>query len=517
VLGWLGGSKVDHPLADPKESKRMIADIPTADPLKAMGEVVFWLDSVNRTEAFRLDRRYDLLDQLDQAGKNHLRKLSQDYLQIRQQKYQEHRVWTAMFDFWRHVGGGYVQCIEGFQAGAAGAGSIKANVPAIVGRALRAVGQQLKWLLLRYGPLDDRLWSDLGRIYAFAEVKGFAERSVAIYPGAHGESSARKEFLKAAMLAASSTDSLLPNQVDLVERTVAFFSRLYVLDVQPSEVCTHSFDLAMRKPPARVQAKARPEPSVRYFGAGPGADELNRLLGVLLKEGVLPGDVFLGGDYEPQLVIDVWRHLANYWGPKPPARNSERASTNARLTVVRGFNELLQSLEPNHEESLDFSGGTPEDESESWVAENVSDGGYGAVVPAVKGDWLKVGALLGVQGESNGHWGVGVIRRISRDGEQNRHVGIQLLARAGIPVKLSPAGTMSSFNATREGDTAVLLSTQPDGNQQVKLLLRVGSFTPHQGLEMRVRGKAYLLMPVRLAEGGEEFDVGRFKVLQRVS
>ena len=143
----------------------------------------------------------------------------------------------------------------------------------------------------------------------------------------------------------------------------------------------------------------------------------------------------------------------------------------------------------------------------------------GAIVPVPlfvnQGDWIKVGNLLGVQTETAKFWSAGIVRRITRDEYQQRRVGIQLLSNAVIPVKLSPAGTVSSFNATREGDSALLLSTTPDKDGEIALLLRAGSYTPSQALEMSVRGKQYYLMPSRMAEGGDDFDWAKFKVMQR--
>ena len=126
------------------------------------------------------------------------------------------------------------------------------------------------------------------------------------------------------------------------------------------------------------------------------------------------------------------------------------------------------------------------------------------------------GSLLGVQTETAQFWGTGVVRRITRDQYQQRRVGIQLLSKAVIPVKLSPAGTVSSFNATREGEPSLLLSTAPDKGGEIDLLLRAGSFTPGQHLDMDVRGKQYSLLPSRLLEGGDDFDWTKFKVLQQV-
>jgi hypothetical protein len=60
-----------------------------------------------------------------------------------------------------------------------------------------------------------------------------------------------------------------------------------------------------------------------------------------------------------------------------------------------------------------------------------------------------------------------------------------------------------------------LLSTFPDKNGEIRLLLREGSFAQRQTLEMNVRGKNYYLMPSGLDEGGDDFDLARFKVMQR--
>jgi hypothetical protein len=183
------------------------------------------------------------------------------------------------------------------------------------------------------------------------------------------------------------------------------------------------------------------------------------------------------------------------------------------MTVVHGFRETYASVDPGKlENSLDFH---QDKSSESWIVENVSEGGFGAIVPQVKGDWLRVGCLLGLQTETSQYWGAGVIRRISRDEFQQRRIGIQVLSKSVIPVTLAPAGNVSTFNAARGGEPGVLLSTSPDKNGEISLLLREGSYTPRQALDMSVRGKTFYLVPSRLIEGGEDFDLACFKVMQR--
>jgi hypothetical protein len=419
-----------------------------------------------------------------------------------------------VFEFWKQLGDGYNQLVEEFQAGAGGAGAIKKDLPAIVARALRALTLQLKWSLLRYGPLDDRIWGELGRLYLFAEAKKFATTPVDIYPGAHGQGLVQQEFLKALMIGVSSTDGLTPLKQEIAERTVAHFGTLYTLQTKPGPGCNYFFDLTMRKPAARVMKAVEPSPTTRYFGAGKALPALHQLMeDIKTKEGV-PADVNLGGTYDNDLVLSVMHHLASYWSDKPPARSSERRKIATRLTVVYGLEQVLRAIRPPEEDaSLDFQ---VKDRGESWIVENVSEGGFGAIVPQVKGDWIKVGSLLGVQSETAKFWGAGVVRRLTRDEFQQRRVGIQLVSKAVIPVKLSAAGNVSSFNVTREGDPAVLLSTTPDKNGDISLLLKVGSYTPTQPLEMNVRGKNYYLMPRKLVEGGDDFDWAKFKVLKNV-
>jgi hypothetical protein len=103
MLNFLAGSKVDHPMADAKKAREIIAELP-ADPLKALAEITQWLESLRDTKAFKVDRLFDNIDLLDGAAKNHQRKLAQDYFATsRQQKFQENRLWSSSFTFWKPI------------------------------------------------------------------------------------------------------------------------------------------------------------------------------------------------------------------------------------------------------------------------------------------------------------------------------------------------------------------------------------------------------------------------------
>lgn len=512
-MALFGGGVPDHPMAGIRQAKKLISELPANDPVKALDEVIFWLDSISRTEGFKVDHRFELIDLLDEAAKGHQRKLAQDYLVTdRQEKFREHKLWNTEFNFWKHLGDAYGQCVEQFQSGASGAGAIREKLPVIIARALRALTLQLKWSLLHYGPVDDRLWGELGQLYLFAEAKKITTGTIGIYPDAHSQGTVGQEFLKAMMLGVSSTGGLTPLKQEIAGRTVAHFGSRFTLQAKPTPGCNDCFDLSMRTPPTRVMKGLEPNEMTRFFGAGKALPALEHLIEEIKAKDAVPSHVNLGNLYDSGLVLSAMQHLAMYWSDKPPARNSGRRKIATRLTVVHGFPEVLRAVDPVAGEALDYEQATG---AESWIVENVSEGGFGVVIPQVKGDWIEVGTILAVQAEASQFWAAAIIRRIARDEYQLRHVGIQLLAQAVIPVKLAPAGSASSANVIREGEPGVLLSTTPDQHGEIALLLRGGGYTLGQGLEMNVRGKQYHLTPRKLVEGGGDFDWAKFKVMQR--
>lgn len=514
ALDWLGGGSVDHPMADPKRAREIVAELPAGDSAKALAEIAEWLDSLNHTDGFKLDRRFEIADLLDGAARSHQRKLAQEYLTMpRQQKFQENRLWNGLFGFWKQLGDAYMRCVNEHESGTSGATAIRKSLPAILARAMRALGAQLKLDLLRYGPVAPRIWTELAGLFRLAEQKGFLDDVISMYPGAHGESTIKREFLKPLMLSATSTDGLLPLRQDFAERAVVHVAPSFRLTNRP-EGCTHCFDLAAAKPPVRRFQGAAPTASMRFFGAGEALARLNQLLEQVAARGALPQDANFGGNFEKEFVLGVLGHIVQVWSDKPPARGSERRSIAGRITVVPGMNEILGALSPATNDTLDFSS-DQNGNFESWIVENMSDGGYGAIIPPKKSDWVKIGALIGVQGEAAKYWGVGVVRRISHDDKQQRRVGIQLLSKTAIPVKVSRSSSTLSFVGNREPQPAILLSTAPDRQGEVGVVMREGFFDSRDSLEMTVKDKSYLLMPSKMVEDGEDFDWAKFKIMQR--
>ena len=511
ALRWPGGSGVDHPMANPVQARQIVGALPAQDSTKALEEIAEWLDSINRADGLKVDRRYESVDLLDGAAQRHLQAVTQEYLSTpRVQKFQENRLWNAVFGFFRGLGDAYVRCIKECVSRSEGAAAVEKVLPAIAARAVRALALQLKWILLRYGLVEKRIWSHLALLFRLAEEKGLAGQAIAVYPAPFPRSTVRREFLKALMVHASSLDGLAPVKQQIAERAMEHFADSFVLSSGPRG-CTHSFDLAVPRSPARLVPGVAPA-GLLFFGAGDALEHVERLVERMAGEGAVPNEIDFGGSYDRDEIIAVFRHLAQYWSERPPVRGSERRLTAARITVVPGADQIFSVLDAGTGNPVDLSRNQT---AESWIVENVSDGGYGAIVPPQLIDWVRVGALIGMKTEISEHMGIGLIRRISRDVHEQRRVGIQVLTKTAVPVTIARANTMSTLNFDLREEAAILLNVKPDARGEVDLLLREGIFDGRDGLDMTLQRRSYRLVPSRIIEAGEDFRWVRFKVTRQ--
>jgi hypothetical protein len=506
VLKWIVGAKVEHPLADPKEARALVAELPAHDYLKALDEITRWLESLAEAEGFRLERLFEITELLDSTAQPHHRRLVHDYLTMsRQQKLQENKLWTTGYNFARVLGDVYFLCVKQHKAGASGASAIRKHMPLIVARAMRAYAMQVKWTMLRYGPFEPRLWGALGELYRHAQGGGFVDTTLTIYPGARGTGTPGQEYLKVMMLWASSADVLPPLKQEIAQRTVAHLAPEFRIADAPFPGSMYVFDPAGDRPPKRVFAQPPTGANLCFFGAGAAQAKIARMIQVVESSGALPSDVNLGATYPADTVLSVLRHLALYWSDKPPARASERRAATARITIVPGYLGLVDELERDETDALNFSVSN----AESWVVENVSDNGYGALVPASTTDWIRVGEMIGVQVEGTQQWGVGIVRRVRRDEQRQYHVGIEIIARSVIMVRLTyPEGA-------REPENAVLLSGAPDVNGEVGLVLRPGRYDPKSPVAVTGRTKSYRFHPSRMVDAGDDFDWAMYKIARQ--
>ena len=516
MLGWLKpAATADHPLADARAAKIIVDNLAAQNASQALESLSDQLEGLRDAVGLKAQRGFEIIDLVDSAAKPFQRKLSQEFVGTPSPgKAQETRIAHVMAGFWRRLSDAYRLLLEMHEAGDPSAVALRPNLGTIAARSLRAANLHLKWRLFRYSLVSPEFWMNAGRVYSIAERHGVAAGKTMVYPGTWGESSVERELLKLLALSVSSTDSLPPIQVEIAERVCAQFSEFFTLQKQASTGCHFWFDLSAAKAPARLADRIALSHTMRFFGPAGAAFEVEKLGAAIRENGVVPSTVNLGADYPVDLVLQTLRHLARYWAPQPPARKEARAASDGRIDVVHGLADVLVAVEGEVDELEDF-----DRRMQTWPIANESAGGFGAVAPPARTDWVEIGTLLGVKYEDGAAWGVGLVRRISLDPHGNRYVGIEMFARGVMTVRLMPLLADGSAHPDDElGTDALLLPSAVDhslGRFEVNLVLKPGLFAPRRSYGMRMYGCRYLLVPRRLIEAGQDFDIAEFRVLQR--
>ena len=470
MLGLFGGG-ADHPMRNAKEARRILDALPAED-LKALDEAAHWMESVSVAEGFKPAERAALLVMVDDAAQPRARKVAREYCaSARPSRYQENRMWTQLHEYWKQAALGFARGID-----AGSKGVEPAQLALLASRALRAAAQQIKWQHMRYGPVDPAAWGLLNRVYAFCESRGI------------GEGAPRQEFLRAVMFGASSPDSLLAQEVELAEKVIAELASHFLLANAPGPGLLYWTDLGRAMAPLRIVKPPEAAPGLRCMGPG---NALVALQAMIQRT-----------QAEDEVTLDVLRHLAMLWSPEPPERRHTRHNVKSRLTIAHGFAGALDAL-GGASDSLDFD----QKAAESWVVENVSAGGFGALVPQAKGDWLRVGALLAMQPDGGTNWVVGAVRRVNRTSAQEARVGIETLSRAPRVVKFRIRGL--------NDETGLLLPSAVLGSGEVSVALRAGVYPPGQNLEATFDGREHIYLPQGSPDRSDDYELVRFREMIR--
>lgn len=518
MLSWLkGGEKVDHPMADVKKAREIVDAFPFKDPWKTLEDANYWLGSLNETEAYKLERRFELIELLDTATRKSQDALLGTYVKLPDtDRMQEKRIWKTMMDFCRLLGDAYLMCVNQARDSKNVSNNFKPQVLVIAARATRALRQQMKWVLMRYGVVRPALWEEFSRCTLLAEAAGGSDKLIELYPSASGvsgtgESSSQCfELLRAMMLWAASPGGLSPAEQDVADRLVARLTPKFRYDSKPWDGCDYCFDLAEARPPLRLMRSTPLSAATRYFDVNEARQALQAMHALVSSTGHVPSGVELGPAADGATVARVLKHLGLNWAKEMPARAFERRRTALSLDVVHGYQNVLGLIEPAAGEGLDFSAAPAH---ESWVAEDASAGGYGLVVPGGKGEWLRVGLLVALRSEMNQSWNLGVIRRVKGDEHKQYRVGIQLISKVPVPVLLR---SLAGVDQGSKRQNAILLSVRPAPNGSLHILARRDLLTGRESIETiyGLPAATVVLEPGGAVESGYDFDWLRYRLLE---
>jgi hypothetical protein len=491
-------------MADMKSAQLLLQDLPKSDALKALYELTTWIESVREHKDFRLDYQLAVLRLLDETARPFERKLTREYFTDKSlTPFQENRIWVALNDFFLQVSQAYLNIQMQYRNGSKGSQAIQPLLPLIAARGICALKGRLKCAAEHYMLPDQTIWGSLAGLYAHAEEARYLDEPVALYAGTGASTSVtnvsvRKEFSRLLMWYASGASSLNPLQVHLAERLSAHFCPYFNISSQRGPDSLFCFDLQRPTSPIRVNAETRSGPGLRFLSAGSVQAHIKALLAMLDKEPVVPESINLGGVFDAGAVKDVVHHLADFWVSALPVRRDARHRVLVKIYVTQGYSSLMREVDAR---SAPGSG-----ISEPWAVEDISVSGVRCVLTPSRAKGVEIGLLLGTMPERGTHWGAGIVRRLSRDGQNNLHVGIEMLGKQMTAIELH-----GSASGTGDVQRALWLNDDSEDSEETSLLMSLGAFSGSRSLHAELAGKNYLLVPLALLEKGADYDLARYR------
>jgi hypothetical protein len=493
----LFSSKVSHPLADAKEVRRVLEEVAKHEPAAALEETIAWMDSLSSAADLKLEMLLDLLLRLDEAALPQANRLARDYLMApRLSRSQEYHLWRCNSSYWQQLVTSYENCCYRYASGdKAERKSIEGSLALLYARLLRSYVTILKWTQFRYGPFDRNLWHGAGRIFLAAVAAKMDRKRFAFYANA-AESTIEQEYLKALILHSSSVSNLLPLEMEIAERFIAYLLPSFVFTDVSRPDSVYWVDINKPLPPTRLIQPPEITPTLRFLSPGQALEKLTEIRARIDKSGAVPQEINLGSPYAPNVVLPVLDHLALNWMPKPPMRNYSRHHVKSRLAVINGLEPIYARLA--NASKLD-------DTAEAWIAEDVSIGGMGAQVPLGVNEWIRIGALVGLQPEGGENWLIGVVRRFNRGSDGFGSVGIQTIGKWPRAVVADSGGLKTEV---------ILLDTQQFGQTSalVEILLAGAAYEDGIPLKFTLDGKAMRLQAQGLVERGADYSIGRYRI-----
>lgn len=491
----------DHPLASLKSTQQLLRNLPLGDAVKLLQEISHWVEAVtDPANKFRLDHQLAVLRLLDETAHPHLNKAINDYFSVQPlNPFHSNSLWIALNEYSTRIGHAYLNVLRAYRDDEKGSSAIRSALPLVTARGMVAVAGRLKCAAVRYALVDPELWSNLAEFYALAEAQQFLNESLTLYAGSNAQTTVQGVFAATLMWQACGVGSLSPLQMHIAERLITRLGGYLTIDGQYVASSLLAFDLRHSIPPMRLNGDATLHPGLRYIGVSEAPQYLDELVRALEK-GTVPEKININAAYSAGLVLDVGRHLARCVSATPPLRRNPRRKISVNLCVANGLSEL-EALADTRRNSM-FEVG------ESWETEDISANGFLCILPAGRVSKVKIGELIGLQPEKVERWGAGIVRRLSRDTQNNLLIGVEMLSNQLVGVALSDH--LHSGSTVGE-QRALYLSKPSDESGEAWLLMKPDTFSSKRSLDMTMDERRYLLMPLELLRQGADYELARYR------
>lgn len=496
--------RAKHPLADETELQRILAELQQADAETALDEARSWLESLVAAEDLPVDEVFERALRLDQATAAHARRLGRDYLiRPRLSRDEEYRLWHGNISYWQQLITTYEYCWRPPVSRERAIKALQSRLPQLYGQLLRAYATVIKWQQFRYKPVEGSYWQGVGQVYLAALEAGCARLPLNLQAAGSGSStvtsSIETEYLQILMLHASSANNLLPLEIELAERMIAYLVPHVIFTRESDAANVYWVDADKPLPPTRLARLPEVTASLFFLRPGQAVEQLKRLRDRIQQTGAVPAELNLGGQYSAETLRPVLDHLILNWQPTPPMRSAPRRAVRSSLQVIHGLAAIHGQLS-----------GLAAAATAHWQIEDVSLGGMGAQAP-LGGD-VQVGSLLAVQPEGGDNWLIAIVRRYLR-GEDFSSVGLQTLGKNPCALQADCDGLTTEI---------VLLDTPKlpaPGELRLSLeaiiadgILQSRHYEPQIPLLTQLAGRRVRLRAQSLLQRGAEFVIARYLV-----
>jgi hypothetical protein len=454
----------DDPLTNIKLATRWADNLPTGDALMSQNAILQKLKRQNENLTQLSREQLAILMLLDEKSRDLQDTLVQQYLRNpRMSRVMESRLWHEINNLYWELARGYHAFVLDFSR-LHSVTRDDALMPLITLRGIRAFGLLLKWRAIRYLQNEEKIWLRLHKLYRIAETEGFQQKKIQMYPSDPNLRCCQSSYLQTLMLDLANSGTLYPRQLHLVDCWLDKWSA--TLRLEPTldlDRHTFSIDLSADYGPRRTR-KADSDKPTRHW-------QVTTLLTHLdatrqsLHDGLAPPQLGLGDATRSSESLELLTHLQLRWSPAASReqRRAPREQVKLRLEICHGLEPVIDHFKPGDDEPVSgFSDSLmPDLEAddiqiygfvtartreaaaqlkaqttqrpgvESWVVQDESANGYGAVVPTQDKGWLRVGALVAMRTRQAESWRLGTIRRLARINEDNSSVGIEVFA--GLP------------------------------------------------------------------------------------
>lgn len=439
----------DHPIEDEAAAGRMLAELAGRDPAAALADITHTAATMNETDSFTPRRRARVLMVLDDAARAYWRALGEEYL-TRGGRPDEGRdgdraILRALFESAAEFANGYALALLPAEKDSAW---VADNYAQVAVRNMRWLARRLTLANMLQLSDADGIWASVHRLYLEAVDRKAERATLPVFPGDPFPSSIKQEYVRLLLLEIASPGSMRGREVELAFRItgrIAAAAKLEEGDV-PGAV----FGIVPRDSKRPVPVK-RLGPATRALRLD-SSNCLPRLRLALERDaGRDPSetDTLYGGEFTLRERNAMLQRLIDAWGPNPPQRRTQRVRLTSTARVLAGFDAVAKvtpladqgpwtggGREPggelriqldDTEEAAFRTKATAERQNPARLLD-ASSSGMGISIRRGDAKWAALGALVAACVDPGHEWSIGVLRRLSSEGEELR-LGIQVLSR----------------------------------------------------------------------------------------